>query len=228
MLRDSRVRFLTLASAVFIGACGGDPGGDGAGRSKGAAATRPSARQAQVELSVEVPRSVTARSVTLAGTATPGARVVIKNLDVHVPELRGNRFRAKISVRVGANAIRVRATKSGHKAAERSLPLIRKRSASKLAKRGKAESASRVGRSRARVRTLSGRGDKALGTVRVETASVLVWSNDGGFFQVVASDSRRPLLTSRARRGAVLVPPGDYRNVKVKARGRWRVKLKPA
>jgi hypothetical protein len=82
------------------------------------------------------------------------------------------------------------------------------------------------GAHQARLRTFSGTGNKRLGTLRLRRATVMSWKTGGGPFQISDRRGFRILYTSAAR-GHLTIRRGTYRGVRVSARGKWRIVLRP-
>ncbi len=72
----------------------------------------------------------------------------------------------------------------------------------------------------------SGRGDRSLGTVVLKRTSVVRWTSTGKRFAVTAG-SKKLNISGRRRSGQSFAAKGTYRNVKVKARGRWTLTFNP-
>jgi hypothetical protein len=69
----------------------------------------------------------------------------------------------------------------------------------------------------------TGDGSMRLGNVTVHSASSLVWTATGGRFQLVYGPRSIVVVDSTAPMGSLEVPPGTYRDVRVRAAGRWSV-----
>lgn len=75
-------------------------------------------------------------------------------------------------------------------------------------------------------RDFSGNGSKNLGTITVDSTSVLRWTNDGDVFIVHDADFNLN-ASSNAHHGTTVVDPGTYRKVEVGAVGNWTISIEP-
>jgi hypothetical protein len=80
----------------------------------------------------------------------------------------------------------------------------------------------------ARVIRFQGHGIRALPTFRVNSPSTLIWTHSGSFFQISSSGDYcyDGAVTSDANHGATSIPPGLYRNLRVRALGAWTVTIR--
>ena len=79
--------------------------------------------------------------------------------------------------------------------------------------------------SRGRGRRYAGTGDKRLGTVTVRRASRLTWTTEGSSFQLVFDGG--VAVDAVGPRGEFDVPAQRYRDVVVRTRGRWTMRIRP-
>jgi hypothetical protein len=70
----------------------------------------------------------------------------------------------------------------------------------------------------------SGNGGKTLAPLTVATDSTLVWTNDGGIFQIFEDNLGVP-VNSQAKRGSTFIPAGRY-TFQVNALGSWTIEIR--
>jgi hypothetical protein len=74
------------------------------------------------------------------------------------------------------------------------------------------------------IRTLTGTGSRAIGSLRERRAVVLQWRTSKGPFQIYTSRGMI-LVAGRGHRGAIGLTRGDYSNLRVSTPGAWTIRL---
>jgi hypothetical protein len=69
----------------------------------------------------------------------------------------------------------------------------------------------------------SGNGGENLGTVTVSSSATLKWTNDGGLFSIITSESVP--VNSQASSGSSVLEAGTYREFQVNAVGNWTITI---
>ncbi len=72
----------------------------------------------------------------------------------------------------------------------------------------------------------SGTGDRVLGTVKLTRTSTVRWSSTGRRF-VLTDTSRKLKISGKTKSGQTFAARGSYRGVRVQAKGRWTLTIKP-
>jgi Ni/Co efflux regulator RcnB len=74
------------------------------------------------------------------------------------------------------------------------------------------------------IRTLTGTGPRAIGSLRESRAAVLQWQTSRGPFQLFTSRGVI-LVTSRAHKGSIGLARGTYARLRVSSPGAWTIRL---
>jgi hypothetical protein len=74
------------------------------------------------------------------------------------------------------------------------------------------------------IRTLTGTGSRAIGSLRERTAVVLQWHASKGDFQIYTSQGMI-LVSGRGHRGSIGLTRGNYTNLRVSTPGAWTIRL---
>jgi hypothetical protein len=81
-----------------------------------------------------------------------------------------------------------------------------------------------VPRAGRRIRTLTGDGPGAIGSLRERRAAVLQWHTSQGPFQIYTSRGLI-IVSGRGHRGSIGLTRGDYNNLRVSTPGVWTIRL---
>jgi hypothetical protein len=75
-----------------------------------------------------------------------------------------------------------------------------------------------------KAQTFSGDGDKTLGTITLKRSAVVRWTSTGGSFALV-DGAKKVSISGDAKSGQTFIAAGDYKSVKVTAKGHWTLSL---
>jgi hypothetical protein len=190
-----------------------------------------------VDLSVAAPSdgaTIRGKSVVVRGRVSPAnAELDINGEDITA---RNGRFAHRVPLDLGENNIVVFSTSPGHEGSETSISVTRERTSQELADLRERRRQRRIEREQrrqekiaAQTQTFSGNGSKNIGSIEVETDSVLEWTNSGdpAFQQILIYDADFGLnVSSDAGSGDTVVPAGSYSNITV-AGDSWTLTIRP-
>ena len=230
----------TLVAVAIIGTAGAlaptEESGKGGGSSpeKAAAPAPPKT----IELSVVAPddgATIRAKTVTVRGRVSPADATV--DVNGETVQAKKGRFSHRVTLDLGENDISVFANRDGYEDATFAATVTRERSAAekeqireRRRQREIEKEQRRQERIAAQTQTFSGSGSKNIGSIEVETDSILEWTNndDASFRQMLIYDDDFGInVTSDAASGDSVVPAGSYPNITVAGGSSWTITIRP-